>query len=494
MNSDSDVQPRICRAARRIAANKILLLFFLKYSGDMETLNNLTIEKFKIIKNAGYNHVSTYECQLANDKDYQRFAKDFTQEVIELLNPRDSFYGGRTNATKLLYNFKGNECGHYVDFCSLYPTVQYYKKYPIGHPLKIFNPEKYNSPWYGLIKCKVLPPRGLYHPILAQRIRVKDYEKLVFTLCKECAETRNQNKCKHSNERRSFVGTWTTDEVCKAVEKGYEIIKIYEVWHFDRSTDDLFKGYIRRFMKIKLESSSYNFKTEKEERDFKINIKNSLDIDIEKFEFNAGLRSISKLCLNSLWRKFGQRPNMSQTKHITELSEFYSILLNDKLNSKNFHFISDDMVQMTYNFKNQFVDNSKNTNIFIACFTTSQARLMLYDKLEELQDKVTYFDTNSIIFIDDGTKSIKTGDMLGDLTDELSGKTITNFVSTGSKSYSFKFGDEEQKSAIKGFTLNYENGSTLNHDSMSKIIKKQIKKITIVNENKINEKEQRDSE
>ena len=244
-----------------------------KNQRDMEMLNRLTIEKRKTIEKAGYNHVSTYECQLVNDKDYQTFAKNFTQEVIEPLNPRDSFYGGRTNATKLLYNFKNGECGRYVDFCSLYPTVPYYKKYPIGHPTKIFNPEKYDRSWYGLIKCKVLPPRGLHHPILAQRIRVNDYEKLVFTLCKECPETKNQKECKHSNKRRLLVATWTTDEINKSIKNGYKIIKVYEVWHFNKSTDSLFKGYIRRFMKIKLESSSYNFKTKEEEETFKAKIK-----------------------------------------------------------------------------------------------------------------------------------------------------------------------------------------------------------------------------
>ena len=65
-------------------------------------------------------------------------------------------------------------------------------------------------------------------------------------------------------------------------------------------------------MKIKLESSEYDFKTKEEEANCKIKTKKSLYIDIEKFEFNAGLRSISKLCLNSLWGKFGQRSNMSQ--------------------------------------------------------------------------------------------------------------------------------------------------------------------------------------
>ena len=138
-------------------------------------------------------------------------------------------------------------------------------------------------------------------------------------MCKTCAEARNQNECKHTDAERAFIGTWTTDEVNKAIDKGYKVLRTYEVWHFDKSTDALFKGYMRRFMKIKLESSNYDFKTKEEEVNFKARIKDSLDIDIEKFEFNAGLRSISKLCLNSLWGKFGQRPNMSQTKYVTEV-------------------------------------------------------------------------------------------------------------------------------------------------------------------------------
>ena len=175
-------------------------------------------------------------------------------------------------------------------------------------------------------------------------------------MCKTCAEKNNQNECKHTDDERSFISTWTTDEINKAIEKGYKVLRTYEVWHFDKSTD-LFKGYIRRFMKIKLESSKYDFKTKEEETNFKLKIKKNSDIDAEKFEFNAGLRSTSKLCLNNLWGKFGQRTNMSQTKYVTEVANFYEILLNDRLDNLNFQFINDEMVQMTYNFKDQFVDN-----------------------------------------------------------------------------------------------------------------------------------------
>ena len=137
-------------------------------------------------------------------------------------------------------------------------------------------------------------------------------------------------------------------------------------------------------MKIKLESSKYDFKTKEEETNFKLKIKESLDTDIEKFEFNAGLRSLAKISLVSLWGRFGMKTNMTQTKYVTELSEFYEILLDEKNDNINFEFINEEMVRMTYNLKDQFVDNSKNTNIYIARFTMSHARLMLYDKLDYL--------------------------------------------------------------------------------------------------------------
>ena len=173
----------------------------------------------------------------------------------------------------------------------------------------------------------MLAPHGLYHPILPQRIKevppkepqkekVASYGKVIFTLCKTCAEVTYRNECEHTDDERSFIGTWTADEVNKAIEKRYKVLTTYEVWHFDKTTDGLFKGYIRRFMKIKLESSKYDFKTKEEETNF-----------------SAGLRSVSKICLNSLWGKFGQKSNMSQTRYVTEVSEFYEILLDDKLDN-----------------------------------------------------------------------------------------------------------------------------------------------------------------
>ena len=52
-----------------------------KNQKDMGTLNDETIEKRETIKNAGYNHVSTYECQLAKNKDFQNSLRNSIRKL-----------------------------------------------------------------------------------------------------------------------------------------------------------------------------------------------------------------------------------------------------------------------------------------------------------------------------------------------------------------------------------------------------------------------------
>ena len=126
----------------------------------MLTLRKRTLEKNAKIRAAGYELIEMYECELNKNKDFKTYMKTWNREIVGPLNPKDSYFGGRTNISKLTYNFKNNETGRYVDFCSLYATVQYYKRYPVGHPIKILEPECYNENWIGFIKCKILPPKN----------------------------------------------------------------------------------------------------------------------------------------------------------------------------------------------------------------------------------------------------------------------------------------------------------------------------------------------
>ena len=87
-------------------------------------------------------------------------------DVQTRLEPRDTFFGGHTNAVKLYHKVGPGEKLKYVDFTSLYPTVNKYDEYPIRHPEVILENFRDITEYLGLAKVKVLPPRSLYHPVL----------------------------------------------------------------------------------------------------------------------------------------------------------------------------------------------------------------------------------------------------------------------------------------------------------------------------------------
>ena len=221
--------------------------------------------------------------------------------VADRLEQRDALYGGRTNASKLHHECQQDEKIRYSDFTNLYPHVNRCKVLPIGHPR--ISTENFNediSNYFGLIKCTVLPPRSLFHPVLPYRTQ----GELMFALCKTCADTCNYIPYTHNVHERAIQGTWCSVELVKALEKGYRILQMHEVWHFSRKIDTLFRDYMDTFAKIKLEASGYprDCVTEEQKQRYVEEIfeHEGICLDPSKIEYNPGLRALSKLLLNSL--------------------------------------------------------------------------------------------------------------------------------------------------------------------------------------------------
>ena len=160
--------------------------------------------------------------------------------------------------------------------------------------------------------------------------------------------------------------------------------------------------------------------------------------------------------------------------------DFYKILLNETYEDINVQFLTKDMAQMSFNLKDQFVDNYNNTNTFVAAFTTSYAREMLYEVLDKLGDQVLGYDADSCLYFDrPGGNTIDTGDSLGELTDELKGSHIVKWVGTGPKSYAYETDDGGVTTKVNSFTLNYSNGLKINSDVMNEIIRDPSKKLQL---------------
>ncbi|CAH3029028.1 unnamed protein product [Porites evermanni] len=62
------------------------------------------------------------------------------------------------------------------------------------------------------------------------------------------------------------------------------------------------------------------------------------------------------------------------------------------------------------------------------------------------------------------------GDYLGEMTDELEGDVIVEFVSRGAKNYGYRTRNGKVECKVRGFTLNHRGAAVLNFDTMKRNI------------------------
>ena len=77
----------------------------------MEQLAEDTLEKVRYLEKLGYHVEAKWECalykQMEQDEEMKRYFEEY--EIVDPLQPRDAFYGGRTNAAKLFHQCQDAE-------------------------------------------------------------------------------------------------------------------------------------------------------------------------------------------------------------------------------------------------------------------------------------------------------------------------------------------------------------------------------------------------
>jgi hypothetical protein len=117
-------------------------------------------------------------------------------------------------------------------------------------------------------------------------------------------------------------------------------------------------------------------------------------------------------------------------------------------------------------------DLKDSTNVMLCAFVTANARMVLWDALNKLGDRVLYCDTDSVIYLlsDDENLNIKSSSKLGEWKDECEGDYITDFVSIAPKSYAYKMSNGDQVVKCKGVTLNYENSKVVTFETLKDLV------------------------
>lgn len=296
------------------------------------------------------------------------------------------YYGGRTEVYK-----KGSfQNVYYYDINSLYPSVmlkgfplpQSIKEVPIKHEIYIKN-------YHGVTECSIECPK-MDKPFLPYRDIEKN--KLLFPYGK-------------------FRGTWNNCELKKALELGYKIHKIHKQIIYTE-TFFPFKNFVEYFYKLRM-------KYKKE---------------------NNPMELVTKLILNSLYGKFGQK----------KIKEFRIIDLNTY--DGNYEDLEKE-VGDNYTIKNntmiinEEVDyDGKNVYPILASYVTSYARLLMYDYINT--KNVIYTDTDSIFTSE---KLENTSLDLGDMKEE-KGSPFKNTYFVKPKFYFLEEENGKTTTKIKGLS------------------------------------------
>ena len=70
-----------------------------------------TLRKVKYLRDQGFEVEQKWGCELTKELEQNEEMKQFMEdhELVDPLQPRDAFYGGRTNAAKLFHQCQGDE-------------------------------------------------------------------------------------------------------------------------------------------------------------------------------------------------------------------------------------------------------------------------------------------------------------------------------------------------------------------------------------------------
>ncbi|KAK3914482.1 DNA polymerase [Frankliniella fusca] len=441
-----------------------------------------------IFKKNGYIVHEMWECQFREECQTNPTVKTYFEQHPTTrsfpLQLRDALCGGRTSAVRSYKKAdvsKGEKI-KFFDICSEYPYINLTFSYVKGHP-KIFLQGDPNMPpidtWNGVAKVTVSAPESLFLPVLPYRC----CSKLMFPLCKTCAETQNQDVCTHTATKdRAFTGTWCANELQLAVNKGYKILSIHELYQYPEvekydpvaKTGGLFSGYVRENMALKYEASGWptHIKTDEDREQYVKAIfeRDGIVIRKERVEKNPGKRTLAKLILNSFWGKMGEKTLRPKTVFVFDYGELIRLVC----------FVPvEDMDE-----------SLKTTSLIHAAQTTAGGRELLYKYLDIVGERCIYNDTDSVCFLSvPGQPEPELGPYLGQMTDQLSedfseGSYCCEFAYAGAKNYSFKVcvGGDPAKirvvTKVRGLSINSSCEDTVTFDTLKHMVLSDEKIIT----------------
>lgn len=265
---------------------------------------------------------------------------------------REAYFGGRTEVFKPIFDAEvlNLDWLYYYDVNSLYPTMMSKFKYPNKFKARVYGPSQYNPKDLGVWKCRVRVPKDMYMPPLP----VKHNMKLIFPT-------------------GDFTGQWTIYEIEYAKSCGVEVLEYIEGCIFEDG-GYVFKSFINSLYELRLEAKRNKDKV---------------------------TDTMTKLIMNSTYGRMGISKEKNNLVFDVGQEAPLRLITELEVNGINLR-LSEVPAEMGEAF----------SNVAIACYVTSYARVHLHREASKVGVKHIYYCDTDSLFSD---KKMETGTELGEM-------------------------------------------------------------------------------
>ncbi len=419
----------------------------------------------------------------------------------------DAIRGGKVLVGYMDRELKDDEVIESQDVKSMYPGIIAEMPFPKGLPriIRWPHPTKQSGrtrcrmiddyrQYKGIIYCTILPPKKLLHPVLGIHVD----SRLVFPLCGTCAREQIAKHphgvpiydeaemmllaCQHTDDQRALTDVWITPQIDRALERGYRLMEIYEMRHFDQWSTDDFKPFVYHHYPTKVYADGY---ADEKERDHVIAANRrkhpGMILDPEQFsrERDELWRLLKKIDINSLTGKYGQHEDFTEFHFVQPHS-------NDlrKLARRYNHSYDIDLYE-SYADADRFAVSRKDElesegnmtrNPYLSAYIVGYGQLQLEAKQYEVaqkysydgHDPIIYGDTDSLRWVVKKTDQVEQGYALGDWASE---DRIKRMIVLTSKFYVYEDVHGKIVLRTKGFTQSNVTNPQLSFDRLKRLVR-----------------------
>ena len=428
-------------------------------------------------------------------------------EPEEYYFDRCALRGGRTDIRKFHHEvsdpaWEAGERIRYIDVVSMYPFVQVARTYPVGPPvIHVFGEKHYpcarhykdplkgcrcsvaskrsfRNPkivvvdriagpqpdleelhrFFGIICCDVVPPKHLYHPTLVHFDRRAGKCLAALTDIQE--------------------GVFTSVELQRALEKGYTVTHVHRM-HVYTEAPSKWDNFMKELYKLKLYNSKPPKREDWEFVEQAYRDRFGMHVDLSQCENRPAVKQTFKTIINSNWGKHAESVDHAQSLVVDEqqektVSAFMQTLADATNRITSFDgFETCTLFRYTVNRDVCRPDLHKGY-LPAAIFVPAHGRLLLYDQMDALGERVLMHDTDSVVFVQrPGDSDPDTGCIWGDweVDDfEVDHGGIREFVALGPKSYGLRAGDGTETYKHKGVSLKLAQRRLLHFRSAKRLL------------------------